>query len=76
MSRKPVFRAAFAAVSLACDAFAVVNFPRAYPIVEFDLEMDRPAALAEARRRRRARMGPSDYPPGRELPGRRPRLQP
>ena len=50
MFRKPVFWAAFAAVAVACAAFAVANFPRAFSIVELDLEMDRAAALSEARR--------------------------
>ena len=62
MFRKPVFWAAFAAVSLACGAFAVVNFPRAFSIVELDLEMDRPAALSEARRLAgELAWGPADY---------------
>lgn len=50
MFRKPVFWAAFAVISVACAAFAVANFPRAFSIVELDLEMDRAAALSEARR--------------------------
>ena len=50
MFRKPVFWAAFAAVAVACAAFAVANFPRAFSIVELDLEMDREAALSAARR--------------------------
>ena len=62
MFRKPVFWAAFVAVSLACGTFAVVNFPRAYPIVELDLEMDRAAALSEARRLAgELGLGPSDF---------------
>ena len=62
MFRKPVFWAAFAAVSLACGAFAVVNFPRAFSIVELDLEMDRAAALSEARRLGgELAWGPSDF---------------
>ena len=50
MFRRPVFWAAFAAVAVACAAFAVANFPRAFSIVELDLEMDRTTALSEARR--------------------------
>ena len=50
MFRKPVFWAAFAAFAVACAAFAVANFPRAFSIVELDLEMDRATALSEARR--------------------------
>ena len=50
MFRKPVFWAAFAALAVACAAFAVANFPRAFSIVELDLEMDRATALSEARR--------------------------
>ena len=50
MYRRPVSWAAFAALSVACAAFAVANFPRAFSIVELDLEMDRATALAEARR--------------------------
>ena len=62
MFRKPVFWAAFAAFSAACAAFAVVNFPRAFSIVELDLEMDRTAALSEARRLAGGLgWGPTDY---------------
>ena len=62
MFRKPVFWAAFAAFSAACAAFAVVNFPRAFSIVELDLEMDRTAALSEARRLAgELGWGPTDY---------------
>ena len=50
MFRRPVFWAAFAAFAVACAAFAVANFPRAVPIVELDLGMDRAAALSAARR--------------------------
>ena len=62
MFRKPVFWAAFAALSVACAAFAVVNFPRAFSMVELDLEMDRATALSEARRLAgEFDWGPSDY---------------
>ena len=62
MFRKPVFWAAFAALSIACTAFAVVNLPRAFSIVELDLEMDRAAALSEAGRLAgEFDWGPADY---------------
>ena len=62
MFRKPVFWVAFAAFSVACAAFAVANFPRAFSIVELDLEMDRETALSEARRLAgELGWGPSDY---------------
>ena len=62
MFRKPVFWAAFAVLSVACAAFAVANFPRAFSIVELDLEMDREAALSQARRLAgELGWGPSDY---------------
>ena len=48
--RRPVFWAVFTAFAVACAAFAAVNFPRAFSIVKLDLEMDRAAALSEARR--------------------------
>ena len=62
MLRKPAFWALFAAASVACAAFAVVNFPRAFSMVELDLEMDRAGALAEARRLAdELDWGPTDY---------------
>lgn len=48
MFRKPVFWVAFTIVAVACLSFAFVNFPRAFPIVSVDIEMDRGTALAEA----------------------------
>ena len=50
MMRRPVFWVAFTGLAVACAAFAGVNFPRAFSIVELDLEMDRAAALTEAER--------------------------
>ena len=50
MFRRPVFWVTFAAFAVACAAFAVANFPRAFSIVELDLEMDRATALSAARR--------------------------
>ena len=62
MFRKPVFWAALAALSAVCTAFAVANFPRAFSIVELDLEMDRASALSEARRLAgELGWGPTDY---------------
>ena len=62
MFRKPVFWAAFAALAVASATFAVVNFPRAFSLVELDLEMDRAAALSEARRLAgQLDWGPADY---------------
>ena len=62
MFRKPVFWAALTAFSAACGAFAVVNLPRVFSIVEIDLEMDRRAALGEARRLADGLgLGPSGY---------------
>ena len=49
MFRRPVFWAGFTTVTLACAIFAILNVPRAFSIVELDLQMDRVAALAEAR---------------------------
>ena len=62
MLRKPAFWVLFAAASAACAAFAVLNFPRAFSMVELDLEMDRAGALAEARRLADEHgWGPADY---------------
>jgi hypothetical protein len=62
MFRKPVFWAAFTAFAVACAAFAVANFPRAFSIVELELEMDRETALSDARRLAgELDVGPSDY---------------
>ena len=48
--QRPVFWVAFAVLALACATFAVLNFPRAFSIVELELDMDRETALSEARR--------------------------
>ena len=62
MLRKPAFWVLFATASAACAAFAVLNFPRAFSMVELDLEMDRAGALAEARRLADEHgWGPADY---------------
>ena len=60
--RRPVFWAAFAAISLGCAVFAFSNADRAFSIVELDLRMDRDAALAEARRLAEGLdLGPADF---------------
>ena len=45
MSRKPTFWIALDPVSLACAVFAYRYFPQAFPVLQFDISMDRPAAL-------------------------------
>ena len=50
MLRKPAFWTAFTVAAAACAAFAILNFPRAFSIVDLDVAMDREAALSEARR--------------------------
>ena len=50
MMRRPAFWVAFTVFAVACAAFAAVNFPRAFSIVELELEMDRATALSEAGR--------------------------
>ena len=62
MFRRPVFWAGFTTVTLACAIFAILNVPRAFSIVELDLQMDRVAALAEARElSEQFGWGPSGY---------------
>ena len=62
MFRRPVFWVLFAAAAVACATFAVVNFPRAFSIVELDLAMDRAAALSAARELADdGGWGPTDY---------------
>lgn len=49
-------------LALACATFAVLNFPRAFSIVELELDMDRETALSEARRLAdQLEWGPSDF---------------
>ncbi len=48
MFRKPVFWIAFTIVAVACLLFAFEYFPRAFPIVSVDIEMDRGTALVTA----------------------------
>ncbi len=60
--RRPVFWVAFTVLALACATFAVRNFPRAFSLVELDLDMDRETALSEARRlAAQLEWGPSDF---------------
>ena len=48
MSRKPTFWIALALVSLAGAVFAYRYFPQAFPVLQLDISMDRPAALLAA----------------------------
>ncbi|HQP44631.1 MAG TPA: CPBP family intramembrane metalloprotease, partial [Thermoanaerobaculales bacterium] len=48
MFRKPWFWVAFVLFAVACATFGIINFPKAFPIVTLDLEMDREAALEAA----------------------------
>jgi membrane protease YdiL (CAAX protease family) len=50
MFRKPIVWIAFVVIAAACAAYSVVTFPRAFPLVSLDLQMDRDAALESARR--------------------------
>ena len=60
--QRPVFWVVFAVLALACATFAVLNFPRAFSIVELELDMDRETALSEARRLAdQLEWGPSDF---------------
>ena len=60
--QRPVFWVAFAVLALACATFAVLNFPRAFSIVELELDMDRETALSEVRRLAdQLEWGPSDF---------------
>jgi len=48
MFRKPWFWGVFILISVACTAWAVMNFARAFPLVTLDVTMDREAATAAA----------------------------
>jgi hypothetical protein len=62
MFRKPVFWLVFVLVSLGCVWFSVANFPRAFPLVSLDLDMDRDNALAASRAlAERHGWGPAGY---------------
>ena len=62
MFQRPVFWAAFTVFALACTTFAILNVPRAFSIVELDLQMDRETAMSEAGRlAEQFGWGPSDY---------------
>jgi uncharacterized membrane protein (DUF485 family) len=62
MSRRPATWVALAALSIASAALAWRLFPQAFPVVQLDLKMDRPAALAAARGLMlREQLGPSDF---------------
>ena len=62
MFRRPVFWAVFTVVAMACAIFAALSVPRAFSIVELDLQMDRETALSESRRlAEQFGWGPSGY---------------
>ena len=62
MFRKPLFWVAFFIVSGLFLAFAVLNFPHAFPLINLDLRMDRQAALDQARTLAEERgWGPGDF---------------
>ncbi len=62
MFRKPVFWLVFVLLSLVLIWFSAVNFPRAFPLVSLDLEMDRETALAASRElAERHGWGPAEY---------------
>ncbi len=48
MTKRPAFWIAFAVLALFAAGFAILNFPKAFPIVSLDLRMDRAAALRSA----------------------------
>jgi hypothetical protein len=49
MFRKPLFWVVLAVVSAACAAYSAYMYPRAFPLINLELTMDREGALAEAR---------------------------
>ncbi len=62
MFRKPGFWIVFLFVTAACVVFSVANFPRAFPVVTLDFEMDREAALQAARDLdKRFQWGPKEF---------------
>ena len=48
ITRKPLFWVSLSLLSLACIAFSIKFFSTAFPIVNLDLKMNRPQALAYA----------------------------
>ena len=48
MFRKPLFWGVFVLISVLCVSWAVMNFARAFPLVNLDVQMDREGALAGA----------------------------
>src|SRR5262245_28633171 len=62
MTRRPITWVSLALLSIASAALAWRLFPQAFPIVQLDLKMDRPAALAAARTvMLRESFGPRDF---------------
>jgi hypothetical protein len=62
MLRKPGFWVGFVVVACICTIFGVANFPRAFPVVNLEVEMDREGALVAARElASRLGLGPDNY---------------
>src|SRR5262245_55753851 len=62
MFRKPLWWVVLAALSAACAVYSVRMFPRAFPLINLELTMDRESALAEARALAdRQHWGPAGY---------------
>ncbi len=62
MYRKPWFWVALVVLMALCAWYTAANFPRAFPLVTLDLEMDREAALDQARQlAERHGWGPDGY---------------
>ena len=62
ITKKPLFWLLFSILSLTCIIFTYRYFSQAFPLVQLDLKMDRPAALAKAKElAQRQGWGPADY---------------
>ncbi|MFQ5739756.1 MAG: CPBP family intramembrane glutamic endopeptidase, partial [Acidobacteriota bacterium] len=60
--RRPLFWSLFALLALVCTVFAIQYFPRAFPLVNLDIRMDRGGALQEARLlAEKLQLGPPEF---------------